>query len=277
MTTEACPRVMNLDDLNKRIVEEYDNLSGRLRQVGDFFIQHPDMVALETLVAIAREIDVSPSTLVRFANYFGFNGFSELQQLYRSQLKGRMEGYRERVRHADTDLQGDSSGHSLLKSFAHPQAMAIESLATLINPGQFKKALDLMEQAETIYIHGVRRAFPVACYLSYALMRADVDVVLLDGVGGLHKNQLKRISEKDLLLAVTYHPHADETAETIRSAHEKHARVVALTDHNIHPCSRLVDVSLRVSEAEMMGIRSLGSSMHLAQCLVMSLLCHQEQ
>ena len=61
-----------LEELQAAIVERYDTMSNRLRLVGEFFVRNPNVVALENMVSIASEVDVSPSTLVRFANFFGF-------------------------------------------------------------------------------------------------------------------------------------------------------------------------------------------------------------
>ena len=69
-------------------------------------------------------------------------------------------------------------------------------------------------------------------YLTYNLMRADIGVVLMDDIGALHKNQLKRVTSQGLLLAVSYHPHADETTESINTASERQNPILVLTDHS---------------------------------------------
>ena len=266
-----------LEELQASIIEQYDAMSNRLRLVGEFFVRNPNVVALENMVSIASEVDVSPSTLVRFANFFGFKGFSDLQQLYRGQLKGQVNGYRERVRTAPVEAGSEQGGHQLLEALSHNQAIAVEDVAKDISPEAFEKALDMMEQAQTIYVSGVRRAFPVAYYLTYALMRADMNVVLIDDSGALHKNQLKRAGFRDLLLAVSYHPHADETAECINIAAERKSQILVLTDHSFHPCKNSITHALEIKEAEMMGMRSLSGSLHLAQSLVMGLLYRLEK
>ena len=264
-----------LEELQARIVDQYDNMSNRLRVVGEFFVQHPNTVGLENMVSIAGEIGVSPSTLVRFANFFGFKGFSDLQELYRGQIRGQVSGYRERVR-ATTRTKAGKGGHHILETFSQSQCQAIEELNSGIPTEDFEKALDMMSAADTLYITGVRRAFPVSYYLSYALLRADFDVVLLDSVGALHKNQMKRLGKSDLMIAVSFQPHGEETTESIQAAHERHCPVLLLSDHSIHPEHASIEHSLKVTEAEMMGMRSPAASIHLAQCLVMGLLYRQE-
>ena len=265
----------SLADLRQAITENYQFMSGRLQLVSDFFLQNPNQVALETVVSIASEIGVSPSTLVRFANFLGFKGFSQLQQLFVGELKGRVNGYRERVRLAsDQNVPGNNY---LLDAFFGAQTVAIENLASSVGSKDLKTAIDLMDQAQTIYVTGARRAFPVAYYLSYALLQADIDVVLLENAGALHKTQLKRLGRNDLLLAISFYPHADETSECIRLASENNVKTLILTDPSVHPCHRLINHSLRYNEAEVMGMRSLSCSMHLAQSLVMGLIIRKEE
>ena len=265
----------NLAELNQAMTSHYHDMSGRLRLVCDFFLQNPNQIALDTMVAIAAEIGVSPSTLVRFANFFGFKGFTALQQLYIGELKGRVNGYRERVRLASTRNAPESN--YLLEAFYGAQMVAIENLGNSVGPDDLKTAIELMDQAETIYITGARRAFPVAYYLSYALLQADIDAVLLESVGALHKAQLKRLEKNDLLLAVSFYPHAEETTECLRMADQSNAKSLVLTDQSVHPCHSLISHCLKYNEAEVMGMRSLSSSMHLAQSLVMGLIIKKEQ
>lgn len=226
---------------------------------------------------IATDPEVAPSTLIRFANYFGFKGFSELQQIYHTALKDRMDGYRARIQDNKTTdsptIHQPKTGYELLNHFSAIKTDMTRHFATHISQEKFEQALNFMEQADTIYINGMRRAYPVAFYIAYALMRADFNIVLLDNPGGLNHNQIKRISSQDLLLAVTYHPHAIETTEYIRTAHKTSAKVISITDHSIHPCSRLIDLSLNVKETQFKGVRSLSGSMHLAHSLIIGLLC----
>ena len=277
MTRQTIITPETLDELQERIVDQYDNMSNRLRVVGEFFVHNPSTVGLENMVSIAGEIGVSPSTLVRFANFFGFRGFTDLQELYRGQIRGQVTGYRERVRTAANQVKNSKNGHHLLQSFSESQCMAIEELNSSISDDNFEQALDMMSEAETIYVTGVRRAFPVVYYLAYALLRADLNVVILDSVGGLHKNQMKHLGKKDLMLAVSFHPHASETTENIRTANEHGCPVLMISGHSIHPEHAIIEHTLKVTEAEMMGMRSLATSMHLAQCLVMGLLHREEK
>ena len=64
----------------------------RLRQVAIFLWQHPGNVALGTISQVAEQAGVQPSTLVRFAQIFGYGGFSDFQGLFKEHLKGSLAG-----------------------------------------------------------------------------------------------------------------------------------------------------------------------------------------
>ena len=60
----------------------------RLRQVAIFLWQHPSDVAVGTISQVAEQAGVQPSTLVRFAQIFGYAGFSDFQALFKEHVKG---------------------------------------------------------------------------------------------------------------------------------------------------------------------------------------------
>ena len=61
-------------------------LPKKLRQVAIHLWQHPTAVALGTVTSVAGEAGVQPSTLVRFAQAFGYSGFSDLQDVFKAYL-----------------------------------------------------------------------------------------------------------------------------------------------------------------------------------------------
>ena len=61
-------------------------LPKKLRQVAIHLWQHPTAVALGTVTSVSREAGVQPSTLVRFAQAFGYSGFSDLQEIFKAHL-----------------------------------------------------------------------------------------------------------------------------------------------------------------------------------------------
>jgi DNA-binding MurR/RpiR family transcriptional regulator len=69
-------------------------LPKKLRQVAIYLWQHPSEVALGTVTTLARQAGVQPSTMVRFAQTFGYSGFSDFQDVFKTYVQGRLRARR---------------------------------------------------------------------------------------------------------------------------------------------------------------------------------------
>lgn len=266
----------DLDSLKEVISKRYQGLSGRLQQVADFVTEQPMLVAVETMATIANQASVPLSTLSRFANAMGFDGFSSMQALFREQYLNRPRDYKERVRKAREmeDVPQDAP-QAIFQDFGQANIEAIEQLQISVSPYKLERAVSLMNKAETIYIQGTRRAYPVAFYLWYALMKSDKNVVLLDDHGGMLSPLTRRMSDKDVLFAITYNPYAQETSDLIDEACQRDVPIVCITDNQMTPHGSKMAVCFEVQEGDLMGFRSLSASMYLAQSLAVSLICQE--
>lgn len=194
----------DLDSLRDLIVKRYDTLSQRLQQTADYVLSQPMTVAMETMSTIAENADVPLSTLSRFSNTMGFSGFSQMQGLFRDQYLNRPRDYKERVKQAKEKEKNPTSPQALFHDFGQANIEALEQLQISVSPDKLERAVELLTQADTIYVQGIRRAYPVAFYFWYALMKSDANVVLLDDMGGMLGPLTRRLTDKDVLVAVTF-------------------------------------------------------------------------
>src|SRR5499427_10802822 len=100
------------EELKQEISAQHARLSRRLRQIAEFAIAEPDHTALETVAAIAARAKVPPSSLIRFAKHFGYDGFTDMQRVFRSRLIDRASNYNQRIREAGTLRSADPDSPS---------------------------------------------------------------------------------------------------------------------------------------------------------------------
>jgi DNA-binding MurR/RpiR family transcriptional regulator len=258
-------------ELREAILARYDSLSGRLRQFAHFVLDAPNDVALETLAVIAQRSGVQPSAIVRFAKQFGFDGASPMQRVFRADLVAAnpTAAYGERVRRTLDRLENRRDDPaSLLREFAEGTDLALRQLTHTVGAAELAAAFRLLEQANSVYVIGMRRAFPVAAYLAYSLQQSAKRTVFIDGVAGLWRQQAAAIASGDLLIGVSYRPYAEETVQVVSTARAQRAAILAITDSEVSEIAKEADTVLRVQEAEIRGFRSLSASMCLAQTLV---------
>lgn len=264
----------NIRELRDAIVTRHEDLSPRLRQVAAYVLDHPNDMGLETLAVIAERCGVQASTIVRFAKAFGYEGASQMQRLFRDELISTTPSpsYAERVRQFSA-RSGDGASltpHELLREFSDSNIIALEHLKESISAAELERAVDLIVQANNVYLVGLRRSFPVAAYLAYALRHIDKPAHLIDGLAGMLTEQSSMIARGDLLFAISFRPYANETADIVKRAREAGAAVVAISDSRLSPVSREADISFDVKDAEVRQFRSLTASLCLAQTLVIA-------
>jgi len=262
-----------LSDLQTAITERYDSLSKRLRQVAQYLIDHPNEIAFGTVTVIAQDAQVHPSTLVRFANAFGYSGFSEMQSLFQQKLLQDSPSYTERIRIARERLgdPGTQSPDQLLGEFVHADTLALHALEEITPAEDLERAIDLLAHAEATHIIGMRRSFVPAAYFAYALRHIDRRAHLLDNVGGMIREQASSIGQMDVLIAISFRPYASETDETVRIASEMGVPILVITDSKLSPLARYATVSFTLPESEVHGFRSLTPALCLAQSLSIGL------
>jgi DNA-binding MurR/RpiR family transcriptional regulator len=266
-------------ELRDVILERYDRFSKRLQHVARYVLDHPDDVALETLTVIAERSGAQPSAIVRFAKAIGFSGASPMQRVLRDSLLASHStlGYGERIRHFNASLgaEGGAAG-ALLEELSEGDILALHNLRQTVSQEELGLAVSLIHAAETVYVVGMRRAFPVTAYLTYSFLRAGKRTVMVDNAGGLARHQMQTIRPADLLIAISYQPYASETVEAVGAALDARAKVLAITDSLISPLARGAAQVLQVRESEVRAFRSLSASICLAQTLVIGLAYEQE-
>jgi DNA-binding MurR/RpiR family transcriptional regulator len=264
----------NLELLRSEITSRYDELSPRLKQVASFVLDNPNDIALETLAVNASRCDVQPSTIVRFAKVFGYSGASEMQRLFRDEILAAAPSpsYSERIRQFQerSDTVDWLLPYNVMREFAESNIIALEHLRDAVRKDDLDRSLELMQGAHTIYLAGVRRAFPVAAYLAYSLSHVEKRAFLLDGVAGMTSEQSWMLGPDDLVIAVSFKPYAGETLAVVERATANGAPLIAISDSRLSPIAKNANVCFEIKDAEVRQFRSLTASMCLAQTLVIS-------
>lgn len=259
----------NAAELRAAILDQYDGLSKRLQQIARYVLDEPDELALETLAVIAERSGVQPSAIVRFAKFFGFEGASQMQRLFREGLVSSHAAleYNERVRKFTKTVNG-AKADDILSEFVEGNILALHSLKQTVAGDDIRRAVQLVQEADTVYVAGFRRSFPVSSYLAYSLQQTGKRTIFVSGVGGMTPQQLQTAGDRDLLIAVSFSPYAAETVAAAELAVERRARLVSIGDSPVSPIAKLADCTLQVRESEIRTFRTLSASLCLAQALV---------
>jgi DNA-binding MurR/RpiR family transcriptional regulator len=78
--------------LSAEIRQRFDEFSRSQKDVGQYIVDHLEEAAFHTAEELARRANTSSSTVVRFAQALGFEGFPELQGAAREEYRRNRSG-----------------------------------------------------------------------------------------------------------------------------------------------------------------------------------------
>jgi DNA-binding MurR/RpiR family transcriptional regulator len=257
--------------LKALIMARAPDLPKRLTQVASFALAHPDEIAFGTAASVAQQAEVQPSTLVRFSQALGYQGFSELQDVFRSRLRDRVLNYDERLAQLREHAASASKATVLFQGFAEASEKSLADLRVKIDQKALDDAVDLLAKAKVIYVVGLKRSFAVAAYISYAFSKLGVRHVLLDGLGGLAADSMNFAEPEDAMLAISFAPYAPETLGLAAMAAKRGMPVVAITDSAFSQLAQGATLWFEVNEANFEGFRSFAATFALAMALTVAI------
>lgn len=228
-----------------RIKSDFEGMPLKMQAASHFILQHPSEVALLSMRELARRAGVTASTMTRLAQRLGFSGFDELKSVFADDMRGSVEWFsgravgmlsrRERVGEA-----------GLISDMAIALSEYVSALAAPRAISRFTAATDLLVEARRIFCIGARASFPVAYQFSHVQNYFWDRAVLLDAPGGIGIDLLGSAGTNDVLLAVSFNPHADSTLRAVKLAAEAGCKIVAITDSDLSLLGRHAAVSILV-------------------------------
>ncbi|MBD1202613.1 MAG: MurR/RpiR family transcriptional regulator [Rhodobacteraceae bacterium] len=256
----------SIDEFRLRLAEVTDTLPKRLRQCADHIAANTDRIAVSTVAELAAGADVPPSALMRFCQILGFSGFSEMQRLFREAYSPGWPDYATRLKNLKEG--GAGSPAALLAEFVEAGRLSLEQLAKTADEAALAQAVAQLAQAGTLHVVGLRRAYPVASYLTYVFEKMQVPAMLHDGAGKLDHRHAMRAG--DACIAITFAPYSDETLALAQDAQARGLPVIGITDRLTSPLARHAATVLTVPEVDFGAFRSLSATLALSIALAVA-------
>lgn len=260
--------------LRALIAARHAGLSDRLRKIAEFALENPTDMALGTVAEVARRAGAQPSAIVRFANTLGFQGFTELQQVFRVRLVASLApSYRERIERLrrDEPWRSGEAPHDVLARFISEGIASLETLNAAAREQDLQRAIEILGAGETIYLLGLGGSYPVVAHLAYVLRKLGRRTVLLDAIGGGLREQAVAATALDALLAVSFKQYNADTVRLFAELVARGIRAVSITDNLLSPIARGAEVVFELHDMPEPAFRTLVAPMSLAQALAVGL------
>ncbi|MGR3342860.1 MAG: MurR/RpiR family transcriptional regulator [Paracoccaceae bacterium] len=268
-TPSAGPETFEI--LREKIRDRFEELSPHLRRIARMALDKPNEFALQTIAKIASELNVQPSTLIRFAKEFDYVGFSGLQQVFRLRLIEGAPVYRERVFEEKAGSAGHSDAAGVLNDCVDSLIASLESIRRNVDPNNLASAIEHCLRARHIYVAGLRRSRPIATYLAYGMTRLERQCSILDFGGGMAVQQVANMGHQDLLVGIAFAPYTQIVLDVIRDAHVRGLPIIAITDSQTSPLARNSTISFFVDNDVTGQFRPISGAIGIVQSLIVGL------
>jgi DNA-binding MurR/RpiR family transcriptional regulator len=250
-----------IDELRRR----YDRLTQSQKRIAEYIVEHPQAVAFSTVDQMAGELDVNPSTIVRFTYRLGLNGFPDLQERMREVVRGQLSRTGDPIN--ESQAAGHLEGTSFGASLSHDWQNLHHTISGL-DAEAFNRAINLLTRSRRVYVVAGFTTFPVAHYFALVLDRLRSDVSLVASNDAFATPRLVEIKPEDCVLAVTFPRYARGTHRVAMWAKENKAKVIAITDSPISALGQISDVVLLAASAGTGMQNSMVAPMAVANALL---------
>ncbi|SHE54732.1 transcriptional regulator, RpiR family [Caldanaerobius fijiensis DSM 17918] len=256
---------MSNTDLIDRIKQHLPEFSKSQRLIAEYILEHYDKAAFMTASKLGKKINVSESTVVRFANAIGFEGYPELQKSLQDLVKMKLTTI-QRLELAEDYTENNNIVQFVLKSDLENIKATLDTLDIDV----FNKVVDSLFNARRIYIIGLRSSMALAEFLGFYLnLILDNVRVVSYGVSDIFE-QLLRVGENDVVIGIGFPRYSRRTIDALRYAKEKKAKVIAITDSNLSPLTESADCVLLAKSNIASFVDSLVAPLSLINALIVS-------
>ncbi|NLJ58792.1 MAG: MurR/RpiR family transcriptional regulator [Tissierellia bacterium] len=228
-------------DLISVLKGNFHKFSKGQKAIAQFIIDHYDKAAFMTAAKIGEMVDVSESTVVRFATTLGYSGYPELQKALQVLIKNKLTTVQRIGLNEDVDKDKVKLHKKILKNEMNNMRYLFEHF----DIEALDKATELILDANRVFVLGLRTSSTLSNYLGFYLdvILDDVKVLNNSGVNSLYE-EIIRIKEDDLLIVISYPRYSKTTIEATKFVKEHKAKIVAITDTEASPVHSLADASL---------------------------------
>ena len=253
-------------DILSIIQERMPTLSKGQRRVAQFILDAYDKAAFMTASRLGETVQVSESTVVRFAAELGCGGYPNMQRALQEMVRSKLTSI-QRIEVANDRL----SGQDVLSTVMQADMELIRATLTEVDRERFSRAVDAILAARHIYILGLRSSAALADFLGFyfQMIFDNVHVVHTSSSGEIFE-QLLRVGPEDVVIGLSFPRYSSRTVQALRFARDRGAGVVALTDSETSPLAETA-TELLLAQSDMASfVDSLVAPLSLVNALIVA-------
>jgi DNA-binding MurR/RpiR family transcriptional regulator len=258
--------------LSGYITERFDAFSRSQKDVARYIVDHLDEAAFQTAEELARRANTSSSTVVRFSQALGFEGYPELQQ-------AAIEEYRRRGSNGGGAIASPplfSLEQSEFETALSTDHVNVEETARKLTREVIDSCVESFTLSSRALIVGVDQMAFFASYLRHLLALLDFRAEIVTNASQEALGKLARIDEKTLVIGLSAGRAQALVVRSMKIAKARSSRTIAICDATLSEVGKLADVKVYYSSNSPSYTRSHTALMGVVQALAYAVYAHDE-
>lgn len=250
-----------------RIDKKHPDFSKGQRIIAGFIRENYDKAAFMTAAKLGKTVGVSESTVVRFAMELGYEGYPELQKSLQEMIRNKLTSV-QRMEVANERL----GGTDILSKVLQTDIDTIRHTLEHIDKKAFAAAVSGIISAKKVFLMGVRSSAALASFMNFYFTHIFEDVRNIDTAStSVIFEQLLRIGEGDVFIAVTFSRYSRRTLKAAEFAKNSGAKVIAITDSMSAPIVAAADHVLLAQSDMASFVDSLVAPLSVINALIVAI------
>ena len=246
--------------LSAYITERFDEFSRSQKDVARYIVDHLDEAAFQTAEELARRADTSSSTVVRFSQALGFDGYPELQQ-------AAIEEYRNRVAEQDGPGQLFDFDHSEFEASLAAEHANVEETARNLTREQVEACVSALASSQRVMIIGVDQMAFFASYLRHLLALLDIRAEVVSSPRQDSITRLSRVDDETLVIAFSAGRAHPLVVRAMKLARHRRAHTLSISDATLSDVGEHAELTLYYSSNSPSFTRSNAALLGVIQAL----------
>ena len=254
-------------DILAAIQNNMSTFSKGQKLIARFILDSYDKAAFMTASRLGKTVNVSESTVVRFAAELGYDGYPAMQKALQEMIRNKLTSI-QRIE-VSNDRIGDQDVLSMvMQSDVEKIRMTLEEM----DRDSFERAVDAIVSARRIYILGVRSATALASFLGFYFNLIFENVVLMHTTSVSEVfEQMLHIGPEDVIIGISFPRYSSRTVKAMSFARDRGARVVAITDCETSPLASIATHTLMAKSDMASFVDSLVAPLSLVNALIVAI------
>jgi len=220
----------------------YPSLSEVEKKIADFILNQHESVIYMTVAQISKKIEVADSSIIRFCQKLGFNGFTQLK----INIAKNIKKYEEPI---PSDIVEGDDPYTVTKKVFASSSQALKDTLEVLDKNELSRAIEAITTAKRIEFYGVGTSASIAEDAYYRFMRIGYPAYVATDPF-ISTVSASMLDNECVAVGISHSGRTIDIIETLKIAKSKGAKTICITSFIESPITKVADIKLITATSE---------------------------